>query len=260
VLNYLPAQSPPEPGRVRKLADGLVALVAGAGTAAIVYAVLTRPFRSIAPYFLERAYSEGGGTNVVNVIIVDFRGFDTMLEITVLGIAGLIVHMLLGSFRVPSSFVSARADPGFNPMMLRSSARLVLPLGALLSAYLLLRGHNLPGGGFIAGLVLAASLVLVRVAGGAPLPESRGLRHPDAIAAGLFIAAGTGVAAMLVGFPFLTSTFGHPVLPLIGEIPLASAALFDLGVFVTVVGATLLALIVPAILGSERRGRAGGPR
>jgi multicomponent K+:H+ antiporter subunit A len=98
------------------------------------------------------------------------------------------------------------------------------------------------------------------VAGGAPLPESRGLRHPDAIAAGLFIAAGTGVAAMLVGFPFLTSTFGHPVLPLIGEIPLASAALFDLGVFVTVVGATLLALIVPAILGSERRGRAGGPR
>jgi multicomponent K+:H+ antiporter subunit A len=253
VLHYLPAQSPPEPGRVRKVVDAAIALVAGAGATAIVYAVLTRPFRSIAPYYLEKSYTEGGGTNAVNVIIVDFRGFDTMLEITVLAIAGLIVHVLLGRLRVPDSFEPARRDPTFNPLMLRAAARIILPFGVLISVYLLLRGHNLPGGGFIAGLVLAIVLILVRVAGGAPLPLPDALRHPVAIAIGIVLAAGTGLGAMALGYPFLTSTFGHPVLPVVGEVPLASAALFDLGVFITVVGATLLALVVPALLGSERR-------
>jgi multicomponent K+:H+ antiporter subunit A len=260
VLHYLPAESPREPRRLRKWADGVVALVAGGGAAAIVYAVLTRPFRSIAPYYLEKAYTEGGGTNAVNVIIVDFRGFDTMFEITVLAIAGLIVHVLLARFRVPDSFVPSPRDTGFNPMMLRAGARFLLPFGAIVAIYLLLRGHNLPGGGFIAGLVLAAVLVLVRVAGGAPLPAPDKIAHPAVIAVGLLIAVATGVGAIALGYPFLTSTFGHPVWPIVGEVPLASAALFDLGVFVTVVGATLLALIVPAILGAERRQRARGSR
>jgi multicomponent K+:H+ antiporter subunit A len=76
-----------------------------------------------------------------------------------------------------------------------------------------------------------------------------------AIAIGIVLATGTGLGAMALGYPFLTSTFGHPVLPVVGEVPLASAALFDLGVFITVVGAALLALVVPALLGSERRER-----
>ena len=61
---------------------------------------MTRPLRSeTAAYFLENAYSEGGGTNVVNVILVDFRAFDTFGEITVLGIVGLTVFALLRRFR-----------------------------------------------------------------------------------------------------------------------------------------------------------------
>jgi len=258
VLHYLPAESPPEPRRLRKGLDAAVALVAGVGAAAIVFAVLSRPFESIAPYYLEKAYTEGGGTNAVNVIIVDFRGFDTMFEITVLAIAGLIVHALLVRFRVPDSFMAPPRDAGFNPMMLRSGARFLLPFGVVVAIYLLLRGHNLPGGGFIAGLVLAAALVLVRIAGGAPLPAPGRLVNPVVIAAGLLIAIATGLGAMALGYPFLTSTFGHPVWPVVGEVPLASAALFDLGVFVTVVGATLLALIVPALLGTERRSRVRG--
>jgi len=257
VLHYLPARSPPEPGRWRKIGDAAIALVAGVGTTAIVHAVLTRPFRSISPYYLEKSLSEGGGTNAVNVIIVDFRGFDTLLEITVLAIAGLIVHVLLGRFRVPDSFEPARRDSAFNPLMLRAAARVILPFGALVAVYLLLRGHNLPGGGFIAGLVLAIVLILVRVAGSAALPPAGTLRHAAVIGAGLAVAAGTGLGAIALGYPFLTSTFGHPVLPLVGEVPLASAALFDLGVFITVVGATLLALVVPALLGRARRGREG---
>ena len=170
--------------------------------------MLTRPFQSIAPYYLEKSYTEGGGTNAVNVIIVDFRGFDTMLEITVLMIAGLIVHVLLGRLRVPDSFEPARRDPAFNPLMLRAAARVILPFGVLISIYLLLRGHNLPGGVFIAGLVLAIVLILVRIAGGAPLPLPNALRHPVAIAIGIAVAAGTGLGAMALGYPFLTSTSG----------------------------------------------------
>jgi len=259
VLHYLPAESPREPGHLRKWGDALVAFAAGAGTTAIVYSVLTRPFQSIAPYYLEKAHSEGGGTNAVNVIIVDFRGFDTMFEITVLAIAGLIVHVLLGRFRVPEGFAARPPDPKFNPLILRSAARFLLPFGTIVAIYLLLRGHNLPGGGFIAGLVLASALVLLRIAGGAPLPAPGALVHPALIAVGLLVAIVTGAAAIALGYPFLTSAFGHPVWPVVGEVPLASAALFDLGVFITVVGATLLALIVPAILGSERR-RSRGQR
>ncbi|HEX4884408.1 MAG TPA: hydrogen gas-evolving membrane-bound hydrogenase subunit E, partial [Casimicrobiaceae bacterium] len=252
VLYYLPPASPPEPSRLRPWLDGVVAVAVGAGVTAIAYAVLTRPLAPIAPYFLERALTEGGGTNVVNVIIVDFRGFDTLGEMTVLGVAGLLVHALLASFRVPASFVPPRGDGAFNPLLLQAVTRLLLPFAVLVSVYLLLRGHNLPGGGFIAGLVLAAALVLTRVAGVGPRPDPAKIPWQPWIAWGLVLALGTGAAAMALGFPFLTSTFGHPVLPLVGEVPLASAALFDLGVFLAVVGATLLAVMAPGLLRARR--------
>jgi multicomponent K+:H+ antiporter subunit A len=251
-LYYLPPESPPEPARGRQWTDGALAVATGVGVAAIAYAVLTRPFDSIAPFYLERALSEGGGTNVVNVIIVDFRGFDTLGEMTVLGIAGLIVWALLAGFRVPATFQPPRPDGAFNPLLVQAVTRLLLPFAVLVAIFLLLRGHNLPGGGFIAGLVLAAALVLTRVAGVGPPPSLGRMPWQSWIAAGLMLAIATGAAAMLLGFPFLTSTFGHPVLPVVGEVPLASAALFDLGVFLAVVGATLLAVMVPGVLRATR--------
>ena len=74
------------------------------------------------------------------------------------------------------------------------------------------------------------------------------VRLGTALFAGLLVACATGLGSAWFGHPFLTSTFAHPVLPIIGELPLASAALFDLGVFLAVVGATLLALLVPGLL------------
>ena len=248
VLHYLPADAPVEPRPARKLVDAALAGVAGAGAAAIAWAVMTRPFDSISPYYLARSLPEGGGSNAVNVIIVDFRGFDTLGEITVLGIAGLIVFALLSRFRVPSTFVPVPADPGWNPLLLQVVTRTLLPLAAMVSVYLFLRGHNLPGGGFIAGLVLAAAVMIVRVAGGSALPAAADLGYAVWIGAGLLIAGLTGVFSAAFGHPFLTSSFGHPVLPVIGELPLATAAVFDLGVYLTVVGATLLALMSPALL------------
>jgi multicomponent K+:H+ antiporter subunit A len=236
----------------------VLATVAGVGAATIAWAVMTRPFDSISPFYLAQALPAGGGTNAVNVIIVDFRGFDTLGEIAVLGIAALIVFALLARFRVPETFVPAPADESWNPLLLQVVTRTLLPLAAMVSVYLFLRGHNLPGGGFVAGLVLAAAVMIVRVAGGATLPDGSGLAHARWIGAGLLVAGLTGLGSVAFGHPFLTSSFGHPVLPVIGELPLATAALFDLGVYLTVIGATLLALMTPAVL--RRAGPAGAPR
>ncbi len=252
-LNWLPVEGARERGRARRVRDAAVATVAGLGVAAIVWAVLERPVDSIAPYFLQNAASAGGGNNVVNVILVDFRGFDTLGEITVLAIAGLVIYALLREF-VPSAGALSHAPAGGgeadrHPLMLALAARLLLPLAVLVAVYLFLRGHNLPGGGFIAGLVLATALILQFVANGQRWVEQRmRVEFRAWIAGGLLIAGLTGVASGFFGSPFLTSTYDYPKLPLIGAVPLASAALFDLGVFLTVVGAAMTGLVAMARL------------
>ena len=241
-LHWLPATSPREPGRARQLRDLLLSLAAGAGVAALSYALLTRPFDSISPYFLRTAVPEGGGANVVNVILVDYRGYDTMGEITVLGIAGVVIYALLAGFaparRPPSPSSEPRSQ--FLPLV----ARLLLPLAVLVSLYLFLRGHNQPGGGFIAGLVLALALILQYVANGRQWVEQRLRTDFRAwIGAGLLIAGAAGIGSWLLGAPFLTSTYAYWTLPVLGAVPLASAVVFDLGVYLTVVGATMVALV-----------------
>ncbi|HLL10556.1 MAG TPA: MnhB domain-containing protein, partial [Rubrivivax sp.] len=141
-------------------------------------------------------------------------------------------------------------------LMLRMAARLILPLALAVSAYIFWRGHNLPGGGFIAGLVTAVALVLQYMALGqqhaeALLHGAGGARFTRWIGAGLGIAGFTGLGAFAFGRPFLTSAHGHPSVPLLGELPLATAALFDLGVYITVVGATMLML---SVLGAASKG------
>ena len=264
-LALLPAQSPTESGWPRRLRDGCLALAGGAGVAWLAWLVLTRPQDSIAWYFLENALPQGGGTNVVNVILVDFRGYDTFGEITVLAIAALGVCALMEGMRTrrPGADGSGRAwtfaPP---PLLLRVAAGVVLPLALVFTLHIFMRGHNLPGGGFIAGLVTAVALVLQYMALGQAQAEWRlrargGQRFVRWIGSGLAVAGLTGVAAFVWGRPFLTSAHGHPAVPLLGELPLASAAVFDLGVYLTVVGATLLTL---SVLGAvSREGSAAGP-
>jgi multicomponent K+:H+ antiporter subunit A len=236
-LALLAQSTPAESSRVRKFRDASLALVAGAGVAALAYAALTRDPESIAWFFLREAVPGGGGTNVVNVILVDFRGFDTLGEIAVLGIAALGAAALLAGLRV------ARAPSPGVPLLLEVVARTLLPLALLVSVFIFLRGHSEPGGGFIAGLVTSIALIVQYMALGQTAAEAR-LRasYDRLIGAGLLTAGGTGAAAWLFGAAFLTSAHGHPFLPVIGELPLASAALFDLGVYLTVVGATMLAI------------------
>ena len=259
-LALLPQTTPRESSTRRKARDALLALAGGGGIAWITWLMLTRDHDSIAWYFLENSVPEGGGTNAVNVILVDFRGYDTFGEITVLGIAAVGVLALLDGLRVrkPQADAQGRAwSFDRQPLMLRVAARIVLPLALVASVYIFWRGHNLPGGGFIAGLVTAIALVLQYVALGqdraeAVLHAGGGRRYTRWIGTGLAIAALTGIGAFVFGRPFLTSAFGHPVVPVLGELPLATAALFDLGVYVTVVGATMLMLSALGAASKER--------
>ncbi|MDQ3060835.1 MAG: monovalent cation/H+ antiporter subunit A [Pseudomonadota bacterium] len=249
-LALLPQHSPQESSRRRKARDAAVALAGGAGVAWLAWVMLTRDHDSIAWYFLNQSALAGGGTNVVNVILVDFRGYDTMGEITVLGIAAVGVLALMDGMRTrrPAADTAGLAWTfATQPLMLRVAARLLLPLALVVTLYIFMRGHNQPGGGFIAGLITAVTLVLQYMANGQSRAEAllharSGRRFVRWIGIGLGIAGLTGVGAFVFGQPFLTSAHGHPYLPVLGELPLATAALFDLGVYITVVGATLLTL------------------
>ena len=258
-LALLPQHTPRESSQGRRLRDAALALGGGTGMAWLAWVMLTRDHDSIAWYFLNHSAIAGGGTNVVNVILVDFRGYDTFGEITVLGIAAIGVLALMDGMRARR----ATTDPqgrtwsfATQPLMLRVAARMVLPIALVVSLYIFMRGHNLPGGGFIAGLVTAVALVLQYVAMGqtraeALLRAAGGRRFVRWIGLGLGIAGLTGAGAFVLGHPFLTSAHGHPHLPLLGDIPLATAALFDLGVYITVVGSTLLTLSTLGMVSRE---------
>ena len=250
-LNWLPDTSELDARdtRARRVRDAVIALTAGGGMAALAWMVLGRPFDSISPFFLETTLELGGGANAVNVIIVDYRGFDTLGEITVMAIAALVIHALLADWQPTRGLAILPNRPDNPSLMLALVSQLLLPLATLVALYLLLRGHNLPGGGFIAGLVLAIGLLLQFVASGQDFVDKRmSVSFQPMLAWGLLIAGASGMGSWFFGAPFLTSTYDYPVWPLAGEVPLASAALFDLGVFFTVVGATMVALLSVARL------------
>jgi multicomponent K+:H+ antiporter subunit A len=274
-LRWLPKRLPDMwPGKgmpfavhLRRSSDLTIAVAAGIGMALLAFAMMTRPVPdSISRYFMERAYSEGGGTNVVNVILVDFRGFDTLGEITVLAIVALTVFSLLRRFRPANESVVApeqqrvqnasddasphrsvgdtAADYMLIPQLIMEW---LFPAIIVFALYLLLRGHDLPGGGFAAGIAMSIAILIQYMARGTRRVEARlSIRPLRWIGIGLLCATLTGAGAWLFGRPFLTSAFNYVDVPVIGKVPLASAIFFDLGVFGLVIGATVLILIAMA--------------
>ncbi|WP_320200968.1 monovalent cation/H+ antiporter subunit A [Agrobacterium sp. rho-13.3] len=255
------------PSQLRRGRDFLLAVFSGIGMAIIAFAVMTLPVpNTIANYFLENAYSEGGGTNVVNVILVDFRGFDTMGEIAVLAIVGLTVFSLLRRFRpahesigLPEQQRIQNAFDADSPERTKGDTvrdyllvpsvimQWMFPVIVTFSIFLFMRGHDLPGGGFSAGITMAVAFLLQYLAGGTRWAEDRIRILPLRwMGFGLLMSATTGMGSWYFGYPFLTSYFQYTEIPYIGKMPTASALLFDLGVFSLVVGATVLILIALA--------------
>lgn len=262
-LSLLPQLTPYESSVSRRWRDALIAIGGGLGIAWITWLILTRDHNSISWFFMQQSIPLGGGTNVVNVILVDFRGFDTFGEITVLGIAGIGALCLMDGMRTHGTTMTQGLSYRFNPspLMLRISASWILPIALVVSLYIFLRGHNLPGGGFIAGLITALSLIIQYMALGQDhaeqlLKAKSGRLYEIWIGTGLVIAGLTGLGAWFWGRPFLTSAHFYVSPPILGEMHLATAALFDVGVYITVVGATMLLI---SVLGDSRHSSMSGP-
>ncbi len=255
--------------RLRRVRDLLVAVLAGAGMSLLAYTILTQPAHTdLAEFFLRNALPEGHGSNVVNVILVDFRGFDTLGEITVLGIVALTVFALLRRFRPPLESIKEgplrrqqgannpaldipEPEPDPNALLPRQPmavpavlVRLLLPIAAMVSLFFLLRGHNLPGGGFVGGLIFATAIILQYVVGGVVWVESRqSIRPQKWIAIGLLLSGGAAMSAWWTSRPLMTAQITDVALPYLGTMHLSSVLFFDLGVYMLVIGATVLMLV-----------------
>ncbi|WP_101340105.1 monovalent cation/H+ antiporter subunit A [Cereibacter azotoformans] len=252
-LNFLPKRTPMESKAPRRIRDAILSGTAGLGIGSLIYMMMTRDFAfpSISGYHLENAKTGGGGTNVVNVILVDFRGYDTFGEITVLGIAALVIFAVTETILRPGpannrllSWAQEHRHAGDrHPLMLVVATRMMLPVAIMVGVYIFLRGHNLPGGGFIAGLVVAIAALMQYMASGFGWTAARKrVEYHALIAMGVLIAGAAGVGAWFAGRPFLTSDYGYVHLPPLEEFELATAMIFDTGVFLAVLGAVLLAL------------------
>jgi multicomponent K+:H+ antiporter subunit A len=251
-LNFLPNTTPIESSVLRRTRDVSVAVAGGIVATVLSYHYLLRDpvAASISEFHLANSYKGGGGTNVVNVILVDFRGFDTYGEIIVLGIAALLIYALTETLLagpVRARLLNRRPDQpragDMHPTMMVVLTRVIMPVVMMVGFYIFLRGHNEPGGGFIAGLIVSIGVVMQYMASGFNWASAR-LRYPyhGVIGAGVLIAGLTGIGSWFVSKPFLTSDFTYVRIPPFEKFELATAALFDLGVFLAVVGAVMLSL------------------
>lgn len=255
----------------RRARDFTIAILVGIGMTLLSYALLTKnsPY-GIANFFVEKSLPLGGGANVVNVILVDFRAFDTLGEITVLGVVALSVFALLRRFRPPvevmevpiarrrhlvsdklrGRFVETDPNALVPEGVMRIPAvlsRMLLPIATMVSIYFLLRGHNLPGGGFVGGLIFATALILQYIVGGVIWVEARPRIHPQYwLSFGLLSAASAAMLVWLAKKPFLSALSADINIPLLGSLHISSVLLFDIGVYLLVVGASVLMLVALA--------------
>lgn len=228
------------------IAAGLAGIAAFAGTYALTG---RRDMSEPAQYLTEQGTEVTGGNNLVNVILVEFRALDTLGELTVLGVAGVAVAALLAS-RSPNPARKAKmlntsplSDPRHNSVYLQTFSKIAVPVLAIVSVVLLVRGHNEPGGGFVAALLAGAAFALLYLA--APTDEAAPIRLPYMGLTGTGVALGTAVGL----YGLIDGSFLTPVDINIFGYALNTSLVFDLGVYFAVLGLILGAL---NILGSQR--------
>jgi multicomponent Na+:H+ antiporter subunit A len=228
----------------------LVRLAVSGGVAAAVFllAIVAAGYRLGGPVsdeMVAAAVPDGHGRNVVNVILVDFRGFDTLAEITVLAVASIgAVALARVGRRAAQERGEVATRPGIAPSRLPFvdvSVRVVFHALVLTSLWLLFAGHNQPGGGFVGGLLAGSAITLRYVAGGIAEVRSRTRFRPwTVLGAGLLCAAATAAAPLLFGRAPLRVGLATVTVPVIGAVKVSSALVFDAGVYLAVVGMVLM--------------------
>ncbi len=214
-------------------------LIVGAGLGTFIGALVlsistTDTAAELREYFVQFGPTLGHGRNIVNVILVDFRGFDTMGEITVLATAAIGVRALIRLTKVDTGDSSIAAATATSPIF-RTAARLLMPLLVLFATFLLWRGHNEPGGGFVGGLVAAAAFSLYLMAFGVGRARRALFVTPmTLLGAGLLVALISSIPAAVRGQPFLTAQW------VVEPVTLGTPMLFDIGVFLVVTGVVLM--------------------
>ncbi|XVX22039.1 hydrogen gas-evolving membrane-bound hydrogenase subunit E [Actinomycetota bacterium] len=232
----------------------------GIVTSAMAYAAAAaRQSPATSSDIAEAAVTRGGGRNIVNVTLVDIRAWDTMGELAVLvaaatGVASLIYLITGRSGRLTPARADSADDPTGHHWLVstlrdRPRARSIIfevvtrflfhPI-LVVSVWLLLTGHNTPGGGFVAGLVAGLALLIRYLAGGRhELDEAAPIDAGVVLGLGLVIAAGTALVPVALGHQVLASGAAHLTLPLLGELHLVSSTVFDIGVYLVVIGLML---------------------
>ncbi|GAB3780153.1 DUF4040 family protein [Nocardioides pacificus] len=256
VLRQLPNRF--GPSHLRRRSGPLVLGVALGICAGLATWLLTgRREKSVpADYYLTEGTEVTGGDNLVNVILVEFRALDTLGEVAVLGLTGVAIVAVLatipsrtfdpprrtrhsslrptGALRDPQAR-SALIDPQSNLRALQLLLRLVVPILLVLSAVVFWRGHNAPGGGFIAALVASAAVALVYLS----RPDDRAVGSPRLhvalIGGGVLTALVTG----LIGYA--DSSFLQPLYGTFAGTKLSTSLLFDIGVYAAVLGLVMVA-------------------
>jgi multicomponent Na+:H+ antiporter subunit A len=238
VLLALPLDAPStRTGRERATDAGLAV-----GFAVIMLVVLvdmgtTSPAAPVSDFFAARSYVSAFGRNVVNVILVDFRGFDTLGETTVIGLSAILAWSLLGPRTTRErDAAGARSRTIFILVM---TSRLFFWLLTLLSVVILLRGHNEIGGGFVGGLTAALGFALISLADGTDRARAMLRVHPMSLAGGgLLLAVASGLPGLFLHGDFLRHLWFE--LDVFGlRIKQGTTLLFDLGVYLVVLGAVL---------------------
>jgi multicomponent Na+:H+ antiporter subunit A len=245
VLRRLPERFERQSSPRRRIIRLVIA--AAVGLTVFVFALVAASYRLEPPVSEEmvaRAVPDGHGRNVVNVILVDFRGFDTLGEITVLAVASIGAVALA---RVGRRADAARRGPKqLSPPAPRLpfvdvSVRLVFPVVMMMSLWLLFAGHNQPGGGFVGGLLAGAAITLRYVAGGIrEVRDHAHFRPWTVLGIGLLIASVTATIPLFLSGSVLEVGFVSLDVPALGEVALSSALLFDTGVYLAVVGMVLM--------------------
>jgi multicomponent Na+:H+ antiporter subunit A len=252
---------------------GVIAVAVGLLMGAVgAVALAARTATPVSVDYPEEAYDFGGGKNIVNVILVDIRAWDTLGEISLLVVAATGVASLVflrsrtggverldaADLHVPPAgraprrrwlAASATLPPERRSVVLEVITRILFHTILVFSLYLLFSGHNEPGGGFAGGLVAGLALVLRYLAGGRyELGEAAPVDPGLLLGAGLLFAGGTGVAGLMLGAEVLQTAILETTLPVLGDVKLVTSLFFDMGVYLIVVG---LVLDILRSLGAE---------